>query len=477
MQSYRHRTEVKTSPTLSSLLLASLLGACTAAATQDAADEASADAGVPRGDDSGGQNGSSTSSQTSNTGAGSGGGQGQNGGGAVDDAGTTTGGEPTERGFGHHAEYTAGVIYPNHHSRAELDAATSAYYDVWKERYLEPACKPGQYRVHSQSATAAYTVSEAHGYGMLFTVLMHGYDSEAQDLFDGLYAYFRDHPSGQSDDLMAWAQDADCKDVMGDGSAADGDLDIAYALLLADAQWGSTSSIDYLAEGKEVIAAILAKETAAQNFVQIGSWVTTDPRADGTRSSDLIPSYFRAYNVASGEMRWSSAVDKAYALVGHIQDGVAKDSGLLPDFIVDADTDAPVPAPASWLEGAHDGHYNYNACRDPWRIGTDYLLHGEVRARDAVRKMNAFIRQVTSDDPTKIADGYDLQGKAYGGNAGPAFVGPFVVSAMIEPESGSNQSFLNAAWDHLLSKDEQTYYNDSLKLATMLVVSGNFWAP
>lgn len=369
------------------------------------------------------------------------------------------------------------MIHPNNHSREELDAATRNYYDTWKERYLEPACTSGQMRVKSESATAAYTVSEAHGYGMLFTVMMEGHDPEAQSLFDGLYSYFRAHPSGENKDLMAWAQDATCRDVLGNGSAADGDLDIAYAMLLADAQWGSGGAINYRAEGLKVIAAVLSAETATQNFVQIGSWVKNDARADGTRSSDMIPSYFRAYNKASGEARWLSAVDKVYDMVSHLQGGVASNSGLLPDFIVDADTDAPQPAPPSWLEGSHDGHYNYNACRDPWRIGSDYLLHGEPRARDAVRKMNAFFRKTTGDDPTKLVDGYDLSGNAYGGNAGPAFIAPIAVGAMIEPEGGSNQAWLNALWDHLQSKDQNSYYNDSLQLAAMLVISGNVWTP
>ena len=45
------------------------------------------------------------------------------------------------------------------------------------------------------------------------------------------------------------------------GSATDGDLDIAFALLLADKQWGSGGA--YLAEAKKVIAAIKEKEMNA----------------------------------------------------------------------------------------------------------------------------------------------------------------------------------------------------------------------
>ena len=52
------------------------------------------------------------------------------------------------------------------------------------------------------------------------------------------------------------------------------------------------------------------------------------------------------------------------------------------------------------------------------------------------------------------------------------------VSAMIEPASGrSNQVWLDALWTRVAAAPAQGYYNDSIKLATMLVVSGNFWAP
>ena len=42
---------------------------------------------------------------------------------------------------------------------------------------------------------------------------------------------------------MAWAQNQSCQNVSGPDSATDGDLDIAYALLLADRQWAINGAI------------------------------------------------------------------------------------------------------------------------------------------------------------------------------------------------------------------------------------------
>src|SRR5580765_6750681 len=82
--------------------------------------------------------------------------------------------------FGTHGGYvTTGVIFPSNHTQAELDAATTAYYDVWKAKYLVPGCAAGQYRIVSTPATTAYTVSEGHGYGMLIAAIMDGHDPDA----------------------------------------------------------------------------------------------------------------------------------------------------------------------------------------------------------------------------------------------------------------------------------------------------------
>ena len=54
---------------------------------------------------------------------------------------------------------------------------------------------------------------------------------------------------------MAWAQTKNFTDIDGT-SATDGDMDIAYSLLLANEQWGSNGKINYLKEAQLMIAAI-----------------------------------------------------------------------------------------------------------------------------------------------------------------------------------------------------------------------------
>lgn len=382
--------------------------------------------------------------------------------------------------FGAHTGYHAtGVIFPSVGTQAERDQATAAFYAAWKAAYLEPACAPGHFRVHTAPATAAYTVSEAHGYGMLITAIMAGHDPEARTLFDGLYAYFAAHPSRNNPGLMAWAQDQACQDVDGSDSATDGDLDIAYALLLAARQWGTTGPIDYQAEAERVIAAILALEIHPQSSILIGDWAN-DPAAThytGTRPSDFMVGHIRAFRAATEEARWGAVLDKTYAIVSYLQAQHAATTGLLPDFVVDAPSATPSPAPARWLEGADDGAYAWNACRTPWRLATDFLVAGEPRAQAAARRMNAFFRAATGDDPKAIVDGYRLDGTPFGSYAAAAFVAPLAVSAMVEPATGTNAPWLDALWTEIAGRGIDEYYGDSINLLALIVVSGNWWAP
>jgi endo-1,4-beta-D-glucanase Y len=382
--------------------------------------------------------------------------------------------------FGTHEGYhEEGVISPAGYDTADLDDATAEAYDAWKDAYLEPACEPGHYRVRTSPATSAYTVSEGHGYGMLITVLMAGHEPEARVIFDGLHAYFVAHPSGVDPNLMAWAQDRRCENVEGDGSATDGDLDIAFALLLAHRQWGSNGAVDYRGEAARVITAILDSEVHQGNFVLVGDWASdpSDSHHTGTRPSDFMVDHFRAFHETTGEPRWSDVIDTTYAIVNHLQEQYAARTGLLPDFVVDAQTASPSPAPQDWLEGENDGRYGWNACRVPWRLAMDYLVSGDPRARDAVRRINEFFRDQTGDDPTAVVDGYELDGRPVGDYDDTAFVAPLAVAAMIEPATGTNGPWLDRLWDDLTGREPGEYYGDSLRLLSMIVVSGNWFAP
>ena len=469
--------------------------------------------------------GSSTGSGGSNTGGGSG--SGGSGSGGTGTGGTGTGGSSPDGGgtggagggtggsgpapaamarpFPAHSTYAQGVIVPNI-PQPMRDSAVSSFYNVWKQ-HVRPLC--GGYYTHTGGGTGvpegvrAITISEGHGYGMMAVAYMAGFDPDARKMFDGMHAFWRKFPSINNPDLMAWVILENCmlpNAVTGDltpDSASDGDLDIAYAYLIAHHQWGSDGPINYLAEAKKVIAAIKEYEINDETkLVLLGDWADKkapyyqqrysqghtgpyerEPHVNfyyGTRPSDFMLDHFRAFGKATGDSAfWDDVVSKHYEVTNRIQAMFSARTGLMPDFLDKTNTGA-VPAGSKYLEWEDDGNYAYNACRFPWRIGTDLVVSGDARAKTVLQKLNGWIKTAANNNPAQIASGYKLDGAALAGGPDPTFVAPFGVAAMAD---ASNQAWLDALWRQLANTQSSGYYADTIKLFSLLVMSGNWWAP
>jgi len=385
--------------------------------------------------------------------------------------------------FPQHVTYAAGTIKPSSVSQVQMDQTSRAFYDAWKASYLVNGCETNQYYIKYQTS-GAITVSEAHGYGMMIMALMAGYDPEAQVYFDGMYRFFTNHQSSITPYLMGWQEDPGCVFASGgDDSATDGDLDIAYALLLADRQWGSSGPINYLAEGRKVIAAALAGDINSSIWsIRLGDWATSGTShgfsyATGTRPSDFMMDHFRAYQVFGGNTNWTRVIDRCYAVINAIQTGNSPGTGLICDFVVNAGT-TPAPAPANYLEDVTDPQYGYNSCRVPWRIATDYLVSGDPRAKTAVDRINSWIQTRTGGNPANIVDGYNItNGAALAGTSYElAFAAPFAVGAMV---NATNQIWLNKMWTNITTKpvSSSAYFGNTIKMIDLIVLSGNWWTP
>jgi hypothetical protein len=402
------------------------------------------------------------------------------GGGGGDTTGLDT---RAQRPFPQHVTYAGGAILPNHRSQQQLDDDVHAAYDRWKQRYLVPvSSRSGAtlYRVaFGKPGTSAHntTVSEGQGYGMVIVPLMAGHDPEAQTIFDGLWSYALTHRSCGDERLMLWRIP---NEEFGCASATDGDLDIAYGLLLADAQWGSGGVVDYRAAAKSVLAGILASTIGPQSKLPLlGDWVTPNgARANEwtPRTSDFMTGHFRAFGRATGNAVWHNVANASLDVVLALQQEFSPRTGLLPDFVQTksgSDHD-PRPADAGFLEGPNDGAYNYNAGRDPWRLGTDGLLNGDSRSLAAVGRISAWAEDDTDGDPLRIHPGYRLDGTPLRSDYFTTFfAAPLGVAAMTV---SSQQAWLNAIYDAVRQREED-YYEDSVTLICLLVMTANFWDP
>ena len=393
-------------------------------------------------------------------------------------------------------------------SQNQVDKAVAQYYEMWKQKYLildkiDSSGNPYYRILHYIEEND--TVSEGQGYGMLIAVYMAGYDSKAREIFDGLYRYVLIHldchglmdwkiiPADNFDSSNSYASwmhyDPTSGDYVDNSSATDGDLDIAMALLLADAQWGSGGNINYREEALKWLErikrwdfddaspqALYGAYETNDGTVRLGDWwVEADPgklSANLTRTSDFMPAWFRIFYRVTGDEFWYNATEAVYKWVYLIQDNFSNSTGLLPDFI---DIYRETPALPDSLESQHDGDYYYNSCRDPWRLSCDYLWFGEQRAYSAVKKMVEFIVSDAGGDATSVKDGYYLNGTAFGttwgGTPALSFVVPFGVGGCVDL---SFASWVVDVFDYAKGTS-QSYYEDTLALLGMLLMSGNAW--
>jgi hypothetical protein len=57
-----------------------------------------------------------------------------------------------------------------------------------------------------------------------------------------------------------------------------------------------------------------------------------------------------------------------------------------------------------------------------------------------------------------------------------SFINSFAVAAMVDVK---NQRWLNKLWDYSIAfdLDQFDYYDNTIKMVTMIILSGNYWSP
>jgi endoglucanase len=380
--------------------------------------------------------------------------------------------------------YASGLIFPD--GQRAMDVALADFYADWKSVYLIEGCGDNRAyvginadakRLGGATTEDSLTVSEAQGYGMLILVQMADFDPDAQRLFDAMVRFWQDHPAASDPALMAWNQTPDCgtagQDLGGDHTATDGDLDVAYALLLAETRWGDHDAFHYGNLARATLTAILGQEVSDTNHILLGDWVAGTDFARSTRTSDLMPSHFAAFAAATGDPRWLAIRDRSYAILSAVQN---PQTGLVPDFVIGL-PDHAVPAKPEFLEGAGDGQLSWNAVRVPWRVALDALLNGEPRARAFLTPFNEFAQGVSEGDPYALSEGYALDGSVPPevGAAGMTFISMFAVAAM----AGQDETWLRDLWVAMVetSVADEDYFGNTLKLLAMIGLSGHWAKP
>jgi endo-1,4-beta-D-glucanase Y len=363
-----------------------------------------------------------------------------------------------------HPKKSAFCTYPTNANNADVTAA----YQDWKNTVVTADGAGGFLRVKKPDSGTVIgsTVSEGMGYGMLLAVYM-----DDQPLFDGLWKYEQLHLNGNG--LMNWEIGPDGGVTAGgSGGATDGDEDMAFALVMADLQWGGRGTLNdtYLNHAKKLIDAIWNFEVdhTRQDMLKPGDqWGDVDV----TNPSYFAPAYYRVFGPVTGKTaEWTRVLDTSYAILAKSLNTASgnADNGLVPAWC----NSSGVPGGAS---GAPLNFQN-DATRTPFRIAEDYCFANEPRAKTYLAKISSFYAGV---GVANITNGYDLDGTPHPEKVFPAglqaasFVGPAGVGAMHSPQY---QTFIDQAYAELATLKLSAgtiYYQKSWTALSLLMLTGN----
>ena len=356
--------------------------------------------------------------------------------------------------FPQNATYSFGIM-PSNRNHIDVDTA----YTNWKNNHVTSQGAGGFRRVVWDTLRA--TVSEGIAYGMLISVNMND-----RTLFDDLWHYYDSHRD--PDGFMIWILDSLGNPLVikgitvGVGGATDADQDAAYALLLANTQWGSSGTVNYLSEGVNLINKIYQYEIdSTYHLVKSGNEPGGIYRVN---CSYFAPAYYRAFVYVTGNAGWDLVRAACYNFLFFKAD---VNTGLVPDWCLpDGSPMPPCPPPYSCRNT-----YYYDATRTPLRIAMDYIWNGEPLAYAYCKRISTFAQ---SQGAPNITDEYSVNGMPIGSFHNNGFIGPFGVGTLATDIT--LQNFADSIYSENVSvfSPRWNYYNSSLKVLSLLMMTGNF---
>lgn len=360
-------------------------------------------------------------------------------------------------------------------SPAVIAQASSEYLD-WKANFVTDVNAGGYRRVkYDQSTSDPFTTkSEGIGYGMLLSA----YYGD-RSLFDDLFEFSRNHRNDRG--LMCWSIPYS-GEIPPPGSseynaATDGDEDIAMALVVADYQWGSDGAISYASEAAAIVEALYDYTVIQQPDPHSYLIMPGDSYGAATclNPSYFAPAYYPYFQHLTGNDSWSSVLSSCCAVLTALS--AVHSSHLIGDW---TSFDGGSPYGSGCDDVCREENYGYDASRIPWRIGVHYLWTG-VPASGML--CDAIVNTIRSTAPP-IIDGYYVDSgqpipswdvicdRIYGNTNNPIIAGLQTGSmVMADPE------LLADLYNCNLARSDNWFYNRTLKVLSLFVVSGNFWSP
>ncbi len=330
---------------------------------------------------------------------------------------------------------------------ADLDRVLARSWESYRQTFISPE---GRVVIPEQNRD---TISEGQAYALLRAVW-----AGDEATFALVHAWTRRHLSrdqGPGDHLLSWSWGErpdgsfGLKDV---NTAADADVDYALALILAARRgWRPPPDLpDYLEEARQVMRAILAKETVTlpggEVLLSPGNWHEPAPPYL-INPSYFFPAAYRLFGQVCQEPGWSPGHGPgpggggdgaqwqrlhqgAYQFLDRLARGLGEQPGvgLFPDWCrVDA-AGRMAPAPG------RDSRFGWEAVRLPWRLALDALWFKETRADQLLdRKFLPFFKKEWQDK-RRLAAGYHYDGTPAAAYESPVLYAGVLAAALASQE-------------------------------------------
>jgi endoglucanase len=366
--------------------------------------------------------------------------------------------------FGQTANYPfpQHVVYPNGHmpvNTALTDAKAQSWYNSWKTERLKPC--PGKGLMATADDDNQVKV-EGMGWAMIASAYMGD-----KGVFDSLYMFYNSKTSTTAGGMMAWRVTCDGiynNDNNNAGSASDGDLDVAFGLVVASWQWGGR----YLDSAKVVInrcKRLIVKCATDTVLAVAGGYnggVWGGNCNNYTDISYYSPAFFKAFAEVTSDTIWSKLANDTYV---HLARNAHPTTGLVSGW-QNASTGAAMLGSGGTQ---NDSSYNHDASRVPWRIALDYLWNGEPRAKAWAAKITNWAYGYGINN---LKEGHNRNGTAVSGtSAGFAFMGAWAVGAMANDSTPVRNAFESA----VANMDGSYWYSRSTGNMYWLTLTGNMW--
>jgi len=363
--------------------------------------------------------------------------------------------------FGQTAKYPFGSnkSYPNGFKPATVDTAkVRSWYNSWKNEALKP-CNGKGIMVTADDQNQVKV--EGVGWALIATAYMGDKEN-----FDGIYQFYNASSklSARSGGMMSWL--VDCNGIYqnsqnNEGTAPDGDLDVAFGLVVASWQWGGS----YLDSARAAIGRVRQIVNFCDTLAVIAGGYNGGVWGGGCNYTDMSyysPAFFRVFADVTGDTVWNKLANDTYT---HLNRNANAATGLVSDW---HSVEDGAPFLREGGDSNKDKFYSYDACRAPWRISLDYLWNGDERAKTWAEKITTWAH---GQGVSNLKDGYSLDGTpSQQGSAGIAFLGAWAVGAMTH-----SQTITDAFGTAVANSNNNHWYQRHTGNMYLLALTGNMW--